>query len=263
MIEATLERELPDLRRFSRALTGTQEAGDALVSEAVRLLSNRSQELVEHFCSRPRLFGLVSSILDSRTFLAFNPERADSPGRRAVLMQDVFGFTEEDARSALQLASDNYRMLLQAARLPASGLEPARIVILEDQFLIAADEEILLKSHGHDVVGVCATAEEALEIVKSESPDIVICDIDLGAGNPTGLDFAKSVPPEARCAFVFVTGHPATLCQGHPGEPAYLVSKPYDPAVLATIVYQALLNVRNPSEPLAGTSDLAPLLPPV
>ena len=254
MVEPDLEMELPDLRRYARALTGDQRAGDSLVEETRRLLTNRTESTLEHFSDRTRLFGLIGSLLDSRAFLNFNPESPDSMGRRAVLLTEVFGFSDQDARDALDLAPENYDMLLQAARISPPGLGSARIVILEDQFLTADAEQTLLESLGHVVIGSTATADEAFDLVMLHHPEIVICDVDLGKDEPTGLDFAKSVPDSYNCAFVFVTGHPETLLKGHPGEPAYLVAKPYSDVVLGAMVYQAFLAVRAREMKMSGTT---------
>src|ERR1700758_5641835 len=78
--------------------------------------------------------------------------------------------------------------------------EPARILIVEDDLLVAAQIETALTEAGFDIVGVAATSEEALELANTDRPDLAIMDIKL-AGVRDGIDTAHELfrLHEVRC----------------------------------------------------------------
>jgi CheY-like chemotaxis protein len=61
-----------------------------------------------------------------------------------------------------------------------------RVLIVEDEFVIALDAQEKVESHGHSVVGVAVSASQALEMVAREKSDIVLMDIRL-VGEPDGI----------------------------------------------------------------------------
>jgi len=70
-----------------------------------------------------------------------------------------------------------------------------KIVIVEDEGLIAADLQGRLEREGYQVPGIAATAGEALHLVRAESPDLVLMDIRL-AGELDGIQVADKVRQE-------------------------------------------------------------------
>src|SRR5260370_21893954 len=64
---------------------------------------------------------------------------------------------------------------------------PARILVVEDDFLVAAEIEIALSDAGFDVAGVAASADEAVELAQSRRPALVVMDVRL-AGQRDGID---------------------------------------------------------------------------
>ena len=82
---------------------------------------------------------------------------------------------------------------------------PTRILLVEDDPLISLDVERALKGMGHDVVGVTARGEEAIELARKLSPDLFIMDIGL-AGELDGIQAASQIVKESTSPVLFLTG---------------------------------------------------------
>jgi CheY-like chemotaxis protein len=129
--------------------------------------------------------------------------------------------------------------------MPGSGAdEPSlspqrlRILIVEDDTLIAWTLEAMLSDLDHDVVGIAPTGERALSLAAELEPDLVMMDINLGSGM-NGIEAAEGIRRRhpARVVFVSAYGDPDTRAkvqQAVPGAP--LLTKPVDvPALKRTL----------------------------
>jgi two-component system, response regulator PdtaR len=105
---------------------------------------------------------------------------------------------------------------------------PARILIVEDEFLIAMELEYRLMEAGIAVVGTAVTAEEALAIAKSEKPDLAIMDIRL-AGRRDGVDAAIELFSTYGIRSIFASAHADTDTRRRaaPASPIGWLQKPY------------------------------------
>ena len=115
----------------------------------------------------------------------------------------------------------------------ASMAEAARkILVVEDEALVAMLVEDALLDAGFDVLGPAATVEEALAILEQETPDGVVLDLNLaGQTSAPVADWlaARGIP------YVIATGYGATgLPPGH--EDATVLAKPYDPSDLTCVL---------------------------
>lgn len=81
-----------------------------------------------------------------------------------------------------------------------------RIVITEDDAIIALDIERQVAAMGHTVVGVAATAEEALRIVEERQPDLVLLDIRL-KGAVDGIAVAEEIQRRFSTPIIFITAY--------------------------------------------------------
>ncbi len=81
-----------------------------------------------------------------------------------------------------------------------------RILLVEDEPLIAIDLEAILSRLGHEVVGVAETRDEALQIAQETRPDAAFIDVKLRDGF-TGIDVAKRLKAEFGLYCAFVTGN--------------------------------------------------------
>ena len=113
------------------------------------------------------------------------------------------------------------------------GDSSPRILIVEDESLVALDEEALVRSLGFEVLGPVGHLEEALHIVATERIDGAVLDIHLD-GNATSYPLAAELETR-RIPFLFVTGtDKAGLAQLFPG--AAVIRKPYDPEALRVAI---------------------------
>jgi CheY-like chemotaxis protein len=112
----------------------------------------------------------------------------------------------------------------------------ARILIVEDEALIAMDLQALLEEAGYRVLGPANSSEAALAIIDKDEPDVALLDVNLGRSDAFGV---ADILAERKTEVIFLTGHTAhKLPQAHRHLP--LVSKPYLPQVLLQAVERAL-----------------------
>lgn len=100
-----------------------------------------------------------------------------------------------------------------------------RILIVEDEQIIAADLEDKLYRLGHEVVATALSGEEAVEIADQLRPELVMMDIQL-QGEMNGVEAARTIEERAGARIVFVTAFPGVF-PGLSGAPAVCVKKPF------------------------------------
>lgn len=117
---------------------------------------------------------------------------------------------------------------------------PTRILVVEDDFLIAMQTEIALIDAGFDVVGTAATAEEAISLAREGNPSLVVMDIRL-AGERDGIDAAGQLFREFNIRCIFATAHDdaKTRERAKPFAPLGWLPKPYTAKSLVTLVTEA------------------------
>ena len=86
----------------------------------------------------------------------------------------------------------------------------ARILIVEDELIIAADLQSKLRRLGHEVVGMAVDADEAIAIAERARPDIVLMDVQL-QGATNGIEAARIIYERAAPHIVFITAFPGTF----------------------------------------------------
>jgi two-component system, response regulator PdtaR len=127
-------------------------------------------------------------------------------------------------------------------RLPVeTATTPARILIVEDDYLAATEIETVLREAGFEVVGVASSADESVRLVRSESPALVIMDVRL-AGRGDGVDAALTIFRETGIRCIFATAHNDShiRSRAQPAAPLGWLAKPYAPHSLIAMVRQAL-----------------------
>ena len=252
LVSQVLKPHLPSLRRFARALSGSQESGDAYV---VALL----EAILENAAMFPpglppkialyRLFLKIWNSVDANAFPNFgtkgsgasrNLQTLTPKPRQAFLLLTLEGFKPQEIASVLECSVDEVGQLVAAAdREIASQLDPAGILIIEDEAFTALDLEHLVKSLGHRVVGLARTHKEALALVKRHRPQLILSDIELADGS-SGLDAVNEILRGYEAPVIFVTGHSEALLTGARPEPAFLIAKPFNTETLKAVIGQAL-----------------------
>jgi DNA-binding response OmpR family regulator len=110
--------------------------------------------------------------------------------------------------------------------------EPRKVLVVEDEALVAMLVEDALVDAGFDVLGPAATVDEALSLLARERPDAVVLDLNLAGETSTPV---ADVLAERGIPYVIATGYGASgLPAGH--QDAMVLAKPYDPAELTSML---------------------------
>ncbi|APG90095.1 response regulator [Sinorhizobium americanum] len=244
---------LPYLRRYARAATGSQAAGDAYVAATLEALiedislfpsaSNDRISLYKLFCS---LFdklevdraNLTSPFAWEQRAAANLSLIAPAP-RQAFLLVSVEGFSSGEAAEIMSVDPGAFAKLLASASEEISRQVATDIMIIEDEPLIAMDIEDMVTSLGHRVTGIARTHREAIDIYRQTSPKMVLADIQLADGS-SGIDAVNDILTQAAVPVIFITAFPERLLTGNKPEPAFLVTKPFNPEMVKALISQAL-----------------------
>jgi CheY-like chemotaxis protein len=124
-----------------------------------------------------------------------------------------------------------------------------RILVVEDDAIIALSAAAVLEEAGHDVIGPALGVEHALALAREHGPDLALVDINL-AGGDEGIDLARQLQRELGVRSLFVSGQIATA-RSNRDAALGLLKKPYDPAALAGALpaAEAVLQGRTPPPP--------------
>jgi len=242
---------VPYLRRFARALTGSQATGDACVVAALEgVLAGKSP----HVPARIALYRSVLAAVNALDAIPVSASPSRSPdveavqrnlsvltpvGRQAFLLVAMEGFSLEDAASVLGMSSADVGLLLEDANQDIASQIATDVVIIEDEPLIAMDLQVLVQGLGHRVVRVARTEQQAIAAIRQTRPGLVLADIQLADGS-SGLDAVNEILPTHSVPVIFITAFPERLLTGTKPEPTFLIRKPYAPEAVKAVINQAL-----------------------
>jgi DNA-binding NarL/FixJ family response regulator len=127
-----------------------------------------------------------------------------------------------------------------------AGSQGRKVLIVEDDHLVAIEAESALLEAGYEVAGIAATAAEAMELARAEKPDIVVMDIRL-AGSRDGVDTAIELFANSGIRSLFASAHTdaATRSRAQAANPLGWLSKPYQPEALVRAVTKAVSELGN------------------
>jgi len=103
-----------------------------------------------------------------------------------------------------------------------------KILIVEDEMIIAADISMQLSSLGYDIIGIQTRAEDAINLIESNPPDLILMDIML-AGEMDGIDAALHIANTSKIPLIFLTSNAddATFQRAIASKPYGFISKPF------------------------------------
>lgn len=135
-----------------------------------------------------------------------------------------------------------------------------KILIVEDQYFVAIDNEMTLRSAGLDCVGLATDAAGALALARERRPDVILMDIRL-AGRADGVKVATDIYHELGIRAIFASGHAdaMTRLEAQEAQPLGWLTKPYSSVQLIQAVNAALAQLQRaeqPSNQAAGSSEL-------
>lgn len=252
-LASNIAPHLPFLRRFSRALTGSQSSGDAYVAAVLEAMiadpstfdpePNIRVALYRNYC---RVWESVSLNMkqandgahweaSSQRHLSGIPPKA----REAFLLTALEGFDHQDVGNILSRVPAEVKLLLEQASSAIIDQVATDVMIIEDEPIIAMDLEAVLDSLGHRVTGVARTEKEAVLLASKKRPGLILADIQLADGS-SGIDAVNQILLNLSVPVIFITSFPERLLTGEKPEPAFLITKPFLPDMVKAVVSQAL-----------------------
>jgi DNA-directed RNA polymerase specialized sigma24 family protein len=244
-------QHLPYLRRYARALTGSQSSGDAYVATTLEALIEDSSVLEEGTSTRIALYHLFTKIWNSIPINTSNAGPAvqlaaeqrlaqiTPQPRQAFLLVALEGLSEDDAARVLDIDVPTLRHLVEESGKELASEIATDVLIIEDETFIAMDLEGLVEGLGHNVIGVARTHSEAIAIAGKQQPGLILADIQLADGS-SGLDAVNELLRSFEVPVIFITAYPERFLTGERPEPAFLIAKPFQPSTVSAVLSQAL-----------------------
>jgi DNA-directed RNA polymerase specialized sigma24 family protein len=244
-------RHVPYLRRYARALTGNQNAGDAYVAATLEALIEEPELLSSGTSLRVTIYRTFSRIWtsvpvngqgepgDRRQRVEQRLTHITPRPRQAFLLMALEGFSEQEAAQVLDVDVAALRALVEESGRELAAEIATDVLIIEDETIIAIDLESLVESLGHRVIGVARTHAEATALAKKREPGLILADIQLADGS-SGLDAVNELLQSFEVPVIFITAYPERYLTGERPEPAFLIAKPFQPATVSAVISQAL-----------------------
>ncbi|WP_137045172.1 response regulator [Pseudolabrys sp. FHR47] len=254
-ISQIVAQHLPYLRRYARALTGSQQSGDAYVAATLEALVQDPSVLDAASSTRVGLYRLFTKIWNS---VGMNAEAALEPAdqpaerhlsqiapmpRQAFLLVALEGLSEDEAAKVLDIEVPELRDLVDQSGREMAAEIATDVLIIEDETFIALDLEALVEGLGHKVLGVARTHTEAVTLARAKQPGVILADIQLADGS-SGLDAVNEMLRSFEVPVIFITAYPERFLTGERPEPAFLIAKPFQPATVSAVLSQALFFAR-------------------
>ena len=248
----SIGRELPFLRRYARALTGSQTAGDNYAAATLEaILSDRSLMAGEE--TRIALFRTFHAIWQSsgqpveqgastprEVRLQAHMRTLTPNSREALLLRTIEELRYDQIAAIMQCPQSEAEALVQIALDEMGQALTGKVMIIEDETIIAMDLKGIVQAMGHEVTGVARTHSAAVELAQRERPDLILADIQLADGS-SGIDAVNELLAEmGDLPVIFITAFPERLLTGDRPEPAFLISKPYSEEQVRSAVSQAM-----------------------
>ena len=227
---------IPLLRRYARALAGSQASGDAFVGAALEAILACPEDFPRDIPPRIALYRTFHAVwstasievpdapdtLERREAVAKRRLSTLTPkSRQALLLTVMEGFSNGQASQILGLDEDQVAGLLSAAIKEIDRQTATSVLIIEDEPVIAMDLEGIVEGLGHTVTGIADTRDQL-------------------ADGSSGIDAVKDILDSFDVPVIFITAYPERLLTGERPEPTFLITKPFQPNTVKAAISQAL-----------------------
>jgi len=243
---------LPFLRRYARALTGSQDSGDRYAAATLEAILEDPAVLRSAPSAKLALFRAFHLVWSSAGAPLGTPDselsrRAQdhmatlTPNtREALLLHAIEGFSYPDIGHIMQTTPAQAEGLVQIAKTEMANSVSGSVLIIEDEAIIAMDIQMIVAEIGHRVTGIARTRSAAVELAARDRPDLILADIQL-ADQSSGIDAVNDILRQFDdIPVIFITAFPERLLTGKKPEPAFLIAKPYSEAQVRSAVSQAM-----------------------
>ena len=249
-----LAPHLPFLRRYARALTGSQAHGDTYVRASLEAIVAAPGDFPRDVDARLGLYRTFQRIWtsanddddggdrevgDDEAVAQARLARITPLSKQALLLTAMEGFTAEDAGYLIDASPAEVEQLVGEAHAEIERQIQADVLIIEDEPIIAMDLETIVRDLGHSVNGVAVTRDEAVAQALAKRPGLVLADIQL-ADDSSGIDAVKDILSEFSVPVIFITAFPERLLTGERPEPTFLITKPFQRSTVKALISQAL-----------------------
>ncbi len=251
-----LAPHLPFLRRYARALSGTQHSGDHYVRATLQAIVDDPASFPAAGDARTGLYGyfhrIWNSTQDGSIIAAPDDGNADPAAiasrrlaavtplpRQILLLSAMEGFCAAEITAITGTDPGTVDAHIAKALSELDRQTRTRVLIIEDEPIIAMDIEAIVTELGHDVVGIAVTRDEAVTQARASEPGLVLADIQL-ADDSSGIDAVADILTELQLPVIFITAFPERLLTGDRPEPTFLITKPFQERTLKAAIAQAL-----------------------
>jgi len=122
-------------------------------------------------------------------------------------------------------------------------LKDTRILIVEDEIVIASEIKLRLEALGYGVIGIVNNGRDAIKKAELYEPDVVLMDITL-KGKMTGLEAAREIDKNSGIPVIFITAHTdrSTLDSARESSSHGIFTKPFSDEELTAAIQQATIS---------------------
>jgi DNA-directed RNA polymerase specialized sigma24 family protein/CheY-like chemotaxis protein len=247
-----LTRHLPFLRRYSRALTGSADCGDDLLMEGLQAAFLAPVNVDGSGRSRLWLYALLNRLFDAKENKVPAPSplpieralgRLPESLRRLYLLSTLEELSLTDTARVLGLTPSAAATGLRRAREALRRQLMARVLLVEDNAIVADDLRDLVTGMGHEVCGLAATEADVFSLVESRRPTLAVMDVRLSDGG-SGIDIARKLRKTRGVPVIFVTAHDGDLAERGLQHLGFVVRKPFSAEALRAAVTRAVFMPR-------------------
>jgi DNA-directed RNA polymerase specialized sigma24 family protein len=251
-ISDAIAPHIPFLRRFARALCGTQAAGDAYVAATLEEILADPRCFDAELEPKVALYKLflrswrsvpLNAHVESLSFDESGANRnlaaISLEPRMAFLLSAVESFRPHEIAQILDCSEAKAAELIERAGREISEQIQTAVLIIEDEPLIALDIQTLVEQLGHDVTTIARTHTEAVRAALKTRPGLILADIQLADGS-SGLDAVNEILGTQEVPVIFITAFPERFLTGQAPEPAFLITKPFSADSVKAVISQAL-----------------------
>ena len=141
-------------------------------------------------------------------------------------------------------------------------MEAVKILVVEDEMIVAADIADTLQKCGYEVTGIFPKGERAFESMQSEQPDLVLLDINL-RGNWDGIETAQHIQQQYDIPLIFLTANAdkQTFERAKAAQPQAFLTKPFDPGDLERAIELAVSNLSHSAVAQDLAADISSNMP--
>jgi CheY-like chemotaxis protein len=251
-LSAEIGKNLPYLRRYGRALTGSQRSGDRFAATTLEALLEDLSAMKVASDPKVALFHAFHRVWKSAGSPLGEPDTGLSAraqghmlkltpnAREALLLNVIEGFTQEQIASIMQIEQDEVATFIDIAVAEMEASVAGAVLVIEDEAIIALDIVDIVRGIGHRVTGTARTHVEAVALALDDRPDLILADIQL-ADKSSGIAAVNEILAQfPEIPVIFITAFPERLLTGHRPEPAFLITKPFTEDQLRSAVGQAM-----------------------